>query len=359
MAPSFPSPPAPPCAGQQTEPLKRGHLRRKRLAKKTAKVAKTCSDSSGKREATESTSPNLPPHVAAPRGAPPTLEPPPVPAATATDGCCVAADPNTADDDGDDVFVDPTVDRERRRKHRRRRREKRRRPADDDDPAASTKRATCGGAHAIQDDDDGDDGEAEFASMDSRDAKPSDGGESAAAGYELGKRTATTKNLLDKEGCARRGTDNTGGFVGGGGGGDSGGGSDFTVGGEGCTAKTACSAGSHNAPTAQATASLALTSLEGLAELSDVPDLLRDESIGAVVLAATTESAGTPTAETTRGGNSGSGGASSGGGGSGGSGGAGCGIFGVTEITITGRRLNREVFNRSSVQCVCVAKTVF
>lgn len=82
--------------------------------------------------------------------------------------------------------------------------------------------------------------------------------------------------------------------------------------GTGCDSSTA-------APTVAAAAG-AMT-CEGLAELSVVPSLLRDESIGAVVLAAATaaeevEETG-PTASIDG--------------------------FGVPEMTIPGRRLNREV----------------
>lgn len=74
---------------------------------------------------------------------------------------------------------------------------------------------------------------------------------------------------------------------------------------------------------------LAIKSAE-LAELSEVPNLLRDESVGAVVLAATTTTA-VSTEDIAKTGETGQ------------EKRCGVGIFGVPEMTITGRRLNREV----------------
>lgn len=265
--------------------------------------------------------------AAAAATAQPTSETPTLHARTSDGDYCVI---DLGGGEDDDIFVDPIVERERRRKQKRRRREQ---------PAA-TGSAGCGGG-GVEAHNETNESVCDRSSESRRAANPRRctgqkdraDGEAAAARCEPDDSAITSTPPADKGDGVSGGLDSTSGGGG-------------TVCYEGNVVRAGCIGnGIHGTeisrgPAAAATtaaAALALRSSEGLAELSEVSDLLSDESIGAVILAATMESAGTSTAETTRVEKHGHGG------GGGGGGGDSCEVFGVPEMTITGRRLNREV----------------
>lgn len=281
------------------------------MINKTAKATKTTRASAGTRDVIGGMSSGLLRAVetaAAAAAAQPNSETPTLHTRTSGDGYCVMS---LAGDDDDDIFVDPTVERERRRKQKRHRREQR----------AETSAAGYDSGHvALHDDNAPDESMCDRISKSRHlGQKKQNNGEEAAARYELGNNVVTPTPVEETGDDVSGGLDST-----------SGSGGDGTVCDEGNVTRAGgigsddlCAEISRE----QAAAVLALRSSEGLAELSEVSDLLNDVSVGTVVLAATQE-------ETL-----GGGGARAGSDGDGNS----YAFFGVPEITITGRRLNREV----------------
>ena len=211
---------------------------------------------------------------------------------------------NAADDE-DDVFEDPAVERERRRKHIRRRQKKKRRlqrqPPQQQEQQQQQQQQQ-GGMVGSSADVEGEDSDGCASSSRISSAKKL--GDEPASGPSV--RTPTTVDSRDGAGDVQI---------------DEG----VSILGEGerlppaGPASVKASAASATAAAAAASASTVAgtATCEGLVELSQVPDLLNDESIGAVVLAAAVV------------------------GGEGGD--VGQGEAGVPEMSIAGRRLNKEV----------------
>lgn len=265
-------------------------------------------------------------------------------------GCNTHSDDEDHDHDhdheDDDVFEDPAAERERRRAKKLRRTERRRRKqkqeqkqqqqptardgsipefvdAAADSSSSSSRRSSscreCLGAsgHSTRSSSSSGDVHAEKESTSAGAATATSSRTSEAAAAVVPRGTFIIKDSQRRCSRAQAALD-----------GKRGGGSPVSCGdgdGHGSMKKTAeLTSGAEvaPAPAPALTGPVAQTlRCEGLAELSQVPNLLSDESIAGVVLAATAASAGTKVEEGTD---------------------DFCGV-GVPEMTITGRRLNRKV----------------